>query len=208
MKISAPYENIMRSPNNTRVLRYLLKHPNGMWSGLEIARRAGVNGVAGHRALHCLMREGLVSRRLLGRTAAYSLVQEHILIPSLKTLFAMDRKINEKIKTDVRGFLRKKDFLSHTKSVVIFGSVAQGRERPDSDIDILFVMDSPASRDGLLDALAAFQASVKRRFGNPLSPIVHLLSEIRAMKSSGSPFLKNVLRMGQTVHGEPLAQLL
>ena len=49
----------------------------------------------------------------------------------------------KKHKDELRGF--------HVLSLAIFGSVARGEERPDSDIDILVQFDGPTKFDWYMD---------------------------------------------------------
>jgi hypothetical protein len=51
----------------------------------------------------------------------------------------------------------------HVSSLFIFGSVARGEEKPDSDLDVLVSFDGPGTFDGYMDLKFFLEDLVKRK---------------------------------------------
>ncbi len=51
----------------------------------------------------------------------------------------------------------------HVKSLAIFGSVARGDDRPDSDLDVLVEFEGMATFDGYFDLLFLLEKLVERK---------------------------------------------
>ncbi|HEY4026074.1 MAG TPA: nucleotidyltransferase domain-containing protein [Candidatus Dormibacteraeota bacterium] len=69
----------------------------------------------------------------------------------------------------------------------IFGSVATGAERPDSDIDLFVVGE--ATRFDLADALGG----PARELGRTINPVAYSRPEIQRRLNGGDAFLQEVL---------------
>ena len=75
----------------------------------------------------------------------------------------------------------------------LFGSVARGEERGDSDIDFLAEFEAP-SPDRMADRYFGFIADASRRFGRPV--------QVLTPRMVRNPFLKRSLERDLTiVHG-------
>jgi len=80
--------------------------------------------------------------------------------------------------------------------VILFGSYAYGSPNPDSDVDLLVVMDTdaaPAER-----YLAVSRLARPRPF--PLDVVVKTPAEIRSAMTSGDPFLVDIFQHGRTLY--------
>jgi len=70
------------------------------------------------------------------------------------------------IKTKILQLLNKhKDDLKkfHVVSLALFGSVARGEERPDSDVDILVQFDGPTKFDWYMDLKEFLETLLSRK---------------------------------------------
>jgi predicted nucleotidyltransferase len=84
--------------------------------------------------------------------------------------------------------------------ILLFGSEATGTAGPDSDIDLLVVLDSevmPASfrerSDNYLQISRAIR-KIEKRY--PIDLLVYTRPEFEMLKESGSMFVRRVLREG------------
>ncbi|MCI4319771.1 MAG: nucleotidyltransferase domain-containing protein [Thermoplasmata archaeon] len=62
---------------------------------------------------------------------------------------------------------------------VLFGSVARGEERPESDIDLFIETRGDAEKETVSDALSRASLEFAIRFGNPLSSLILTRAEVR-----------------------------
>ena len=74
---------------------------------------------------------------------------------------------------------------------VLYGSVASGSDRADSDIDVLIVAD-----DLLLEEVFEALSEAERGLGRPINPTLYTSDEYERRREGNSPFVADVL------HGE------
>lgn len=86
----------------------------------------------------------------------------------------------------------------HIKLAVLFGSLAAGKARPDSDLDLAVADDKPVSADARMTLIADLAEHV----GRPVDLI--------DLTSAGEPLLGQILTHGRRILGsdERFAQLL
>jgi uncharacterized protein len=97
------------------------------------------------------------------------------------------KAINHVVKQIVEQFKPEK--------IILFGSYARGNPRPESDVDLLVVMDTP-----LKDVQQAIQIcqQIEYRFG--LDLIVHTPKYLEARVKMGDWFLRDVLKEGKVLY--------
>jgi len=101
-----------------------------------------------------------------------------------------DRVIHELIERIVDKF--------HPLRIVLFGSYAYGEPHPESDVDILIVMDTPLRE--------VQQAQQIRQFINPLFGVdilVYSPSRLNERLELGDSFLREVISKGIVVYETP-----
>ena len=96
-------------------------------------------------------------------------------------------EINKNVKVIVNNFRPEK--------IVLFGSYARGESGPDSDIDLLVVIDTKRSTLDL-----AVEISSKLRHNFPLDIIVKTPHEIEKRLKFGDFFLKNIIENGKVLY--------
>jgi predicted nucleotidyltransferase len=80
------------------------------------------------------------------------------------------------------------------KRAALFGSVARGDDRIESDVDVYFETPSMESSDKVIDLLAELQAKVWRKYGNAISPLILTSKEVRGSSRRG--VLKSIEEQG------------
>lgn len=84
----------------------------------------------------------------------------------------------------------------HPDKVVLFGSYAYGAPTPDSDVDLLVVMETTASPSERYIAVSRLLRP--RPF--PLDLLVKTPAEIRQALASGDFFVREILTRGQVLY--------
>ena len=88
--------------------------------------------------------------------------------------------------------------------IVLFGSRAEGRARPDSDIDLLIIMDLPAPKHPI-DRIREVQLLLRdARRGIPLDVIVSTPQEFERRLAIGDHFYQDIVRIGVPVYPKSL----
>ena len=83
------------------------------------------------------------------------------------------------------------------KQIILFGSYAYGRPTPDSDVDLLVIMDSaqrPADRQAAVTRLVR-----PRPF--PVDILVRTPHEVQAAVDAGDPFITEIIKRGKVLYG-------
>ncbi|MFN7037338.1 MAG: nucleotidyltransferase domain-containing protein [Bellilinea sp.] len=103
-----------------------------------------------------------------------------------------ERIPEEAIQDIVRQIVEK----FHPQKIILFGSYARGNPRPESDLDILVVMDTPLSENR--QALLIDQALKRDLFG--LDLIVRTPKKMEERIALGDSFLKEVVQQGKVLY--------
>lgn len=199
---SRPLDWLFAAPSHIGVLRAIKDAPEGM-SGRAVARAAGLNHEACRMALVRLETLGIVTRILTDRTQLVRLNRANELVSrGLLPLFRTESELKEEVYSLIR-----RTFRGRAKSVTVFGSVARGEERPESDMDLLIVL---AGKDDEAVHERAFELrdEVLRRYGIELSPIVVTLRHARSKAKAGNPLYADIAEQGIDILEERLRDII
>lgn len=200
--------SVLNQKSQALVLRFLWKS-NSEWSGREISRQTGISAPACHQALKQLDARGLVLFRRVSNIHLYKInsdnyLVEHIFAPLFETEAALPGQVLRALKKYLTAFPENKSLLS----AVVFGSMASGRERLDSDLDLLIVTRDAASAKELDRRIQGLRTLIYTKFSIPLSPYIQSLTEIKAKYKIKLPVVLRILAEGQCIYGKDLKELL
>lgn len=85
----------------------------------------------------------------------------------------------------------------HIVEMYLFGSRCRGDWRPDSDYDILVVLDKKDR--GLIDKLYDVVMDILLSTGRLISLKIFAVSEFNRLKSIPTPFVSNVIKEGKKI---------
>ncbi len=134
-----PLTIILGTDANVRLLRELSRH-GGLLSSPLLADRSALARASVWSALGILERIGVVCSEGTGRARLYRFNDSHPLATSLEALFDQEALRYSHIRaaiTDTVSAVRP-----NVLAAWIYGSVARGEDRPDSDLDIAVVSSS------------------------------------------------------------------
>lgn len=191
MRFHEPLDGLFRNRTSVRVLRVLARFPAKEFTGRELAAEAGTSPPNTIQALNGLRAHGLVERRTVGRAQLWRFRREHALAAPLRGVFAAEKTASERPWGIVTVALSQ---IPGVERIALFGSVARGDERPDSDIDLLVIVGSGRAKKKAEPAVDGLRAQVARRFGNRLSPVVLTRDEFASRRSA--TLRKSVLHDG------------
>jgi predicted nucleotidyltransferase len=186
-----------------RILRYLCR-ASGAHTGRAIGQAVQLSHSAVHRALQPLTVREIVEAEPQGRAILYRLNEEHWLVQTgLRPLFDAELsffpRLGEAIQRAAEVPLR---------SVILFGSVARGDARPDSDIDLLCLTMTPATRETAETHLLSAAPALRRQFGRRISCLVWSAAEFTRRSKSDDPLVRDILNTGDAIAGATLSQLI
>ncbi len=194
-------ETLFGSSAKIRIMRVILASPQPL-SGRQVGELAGLSHRGAIHALESLVELGAVRQRRAGKAYQYSLSRgnaavEKIIIPCIRA----EAELLDDLKRDVSARFRKE-----TISLTLYGSLARGTEKKDSDIDVMAVVRDDRTKARLEEKAVSFVPFFQERFNALLSLHCFTLEEIR--KKAGLQLLKSVQHEGVTISGKPINELL
>jgi predicted nucleotidyltransferase/biotin operon repressor len=184
-------DDIFGSAIKTRLLRVLSK-TRGTYTGRELARLVGYSHTHTNSALAELEINGLVIKRKAGNSYLYSLNEDSIL---LSRIIDPAFRIEQGLLQDLANALFEglgRDLIS----IILFGSVAKGEERADSDVDLILVVRDDADLDKLEEKVSEISLELAISFGSPISSILVTESEYASKKRLKRAFWRDVAKDG------------
>lgn len=101
------------------------------------------------------------------------------------------------VDSETRDCVRTLASRFHPKKIILFGSRASGSARPDSDTDLLVLIDHVQRPPALA---ARMRAALKTRF--PVDILVRSPQAFRARLAMGDPFFRDIEENGVVLHEE------
>src|SRR5712671_3736166 len=201
--VRRPLNAVLGAPSHIAVLRSLHTMGAGL-TGRAIARSAGVAVQAAHDALARLAAANLVRWTQAGRAHVYEINRDHFLfkngiLPLLEAESAFRSQIRAILKRALSG---------HVLSAAIFGSVARGEDHPESDLDLIMIVERAEDREKAHDRTNAASEKLRKEFGVRLSSMAFGRSEFRQNYRKGKSFFQTVVKEGETLVGLDLAEVV
>lgn len=138
-----------------------------------------------------LREQGAIDMMTIGSTHSYRLNREHLASDAILQLADLQRSFHERLRRALASWEPRPQFAA------LFGSAAQGRMDPGSDID-LFLLHPGAEALEWDKAVDDLVANASRWTGNPVHPLV-----LTAEEAQGSAHTEPVLA-DISNHGIPL----
>jgi predicted nucleotidyltransferase/predicted transcriptional regulator len=167
------------SEGRVRVLLYLFKN-SAPASEREIARILGLSNTAVNKIMKDFSDIYLVSPMRIGaaqvwhlneQSYAYSALQDMKKIAELPPLEHLKRTISEGVRNHA------------IKKAIVFGSVAEGKEMPSSDIDLFILIERGEVKKSVAEKLTKLALTCQLLYGNSLSIAVMTEKEARSRKN-------------------------
>jgi predicted nucleotidyltransferase len=165
-----------------RILALLLLRPEESFYVREIARITGVPAGSLHRELKLLTAAGLLRRSVAGNQVRYQVDRTCTIHEELTGIFRKTAGLADVLRDALAPIARK------VRLAFIFGSVAQGKERASSDVDVLVV--GSASFRAVVEALSR----VRDRLRREVNPVVMTAAAFEAKLASRDRFVARVAR--------------
>lgn len=165
-----------------RVLALLFGQPERSFFATEIIARVATGSGAVQRELQKLVEAGLVRVTRLGTQKHYQADPAAAIFSELCLLVRKTMGLAEPLR-EALGPLREKIELA-----LVYGSVAKGRDKATSDIDLLIV-----GQDLMLEEVYAALAAAEKELGRSIHPTLYSPEELETKLSQGNSFLTKVL---------------
>lgn len=180
MRFHGSLLDMLNSATKVKIVRFLLTHEASM-SEREIASILKVSHMSVNRSLRELAASHFCSFMTIGRAHVWKVNRKSYAFKALSTLL-----LNETAIPTPLGDL-KKTLARHLPSglvlkAVLFGSLSQGAERPDSDIDLFVLVRNADDKKRLEPAIEKLSDICFEAYGNRLAPYILTEQEMRQKK--------------------------
>ena len=165
-----------------RILALLLLRPDESLYVREIARVTGISVGSLHRELKLLVDGGLLTRTASGNQVRYQTDRACPIYEELAGIFRKTAGLADVLRELLEPLERK------VTLAFVFGSVAQGKAGPDSDIDLLVVGST-----SFASVVEACHAGT-RQLGREVNPVVMPRAAFRDKIRHGDRFVSRVAR--------------
>lgn len=180
------------------VLALLLLRPEERFHVREVARLTGIPAGSLHRELKLLAEAELLTRQTVGRQVFYQANRQSPIFEELAGIFRKTAGLADVVRTALLPLAKE------VTLAFVFGSVAQGKERSSSDID-LFVLG-----DISFTAVVTALVDVHERLGREINPVIMTCAEFTE-KYGSDPFVQRVAKEPKIFvmgHADDLAKLV
>jgi predicted nucleotidyltransferase len=180
--IRASLASALFSGTQQRVLGLLFGQPARSFFATELISLAGAGSGAVQREVRRLEESGLITMTRFGNQKHY---QANPSAPVFDELCAIVDKTIGPAAT-LRAALAPLE--ERVRFATMYGSVAKGMDRAQSDVDVLIVAD-----DLTLEEVYAALAPAEKRLGRPVNPTLYTPVEFRRRRDDRNSFLSKVL---------------
>lgn len=154
----------------------------------QLAAAAGVAPGNASAVIEELIRSGLVSEAVAGRSSMVLLNRHHLAAAPVLALAGLRGELIRRLRERLAAW-------PDLGGAWLFGSVARGDATSDSDVDLLIVAEDLQSPD-LHDRLSQLHADVRSWTGNDLQVVEHSPSSWRKLVQAKDPLVQQVRRDG------------
>ncbi|HUP62337.1 MAG TPA: nucleotidyltransferase domain-containing protein [Thermoanaerobaculia bacterium] len=165
-----------------RVLAPLFAQPDRSFIQQDLIDRAGGGSGAVRRELARLVESGLVRATVVGRQKHFQANRRAPIFHELRGIVVKTVAITDPLRAALRPLAKRIEL------ALVYGSVARGEDRAQSDIDLLVVADAL-----MLEELFARLAPAEKKLGRAISPTLYTRADFERRRRGGNPFLKKVL---------------
>ena len=165
-----------------RVLGLLFAQPGRSFYATELIRRAGTGSGAAQRELAKLARSGLITVNRVGNQKHFQANPASPLFSELHGIVVKTVGLVEPLSSALKPFTK------NIAAAFVYGSVAQGADRSQSDIDLMIVSDTLTYGD-VFGALE----SVSRQLGRKINPTVYARPEMAKRVRAKNAFVTRIL---------------
>ena len=164
------------------VLALLFSHVDERFYFRQIARILEIGLGALQRELANLSDAGIIRKEFVGRQVFYQANSECPIYMDLKNLVMKTIGVGDILKTALVPLEER------INVAFLFGSIAKGTERSDSDIDIIVIGNVTFAE--IISAFSPAQKTVRRE----INPLVYPPEEFRLKMAENHHFLKSVMK--------------
>jgi len=186
---------VLNSKTKQKIVGFLLKH-EALMSEREIAAVSGVSHMSINRIMRELAGINFVHFVRAGRAHLWRINRSSYAFQIISGLFNTLAQKTAPLE-DLKRTILDKLPLPFVENLILFGSVATGKERFDSDIDLFIQVKDESKKQEIAQAVEGLALLCLEKYGNPLSP--YILTE-KEWKERGNLKLAEKIKRGISIY--------
>lgn len=191
-------DNIFGNKTNILVLRFMVRFSNQFFSADEIAKETGAGRRNAYDSLKFLVYENILTRKVSLGKILYRFISESRINESISQFFEEEKKKlflkNISFYKLLSELESKITFIaaSNITDILLFGSVAKGRDTASSDIDlcVLLARDDESMRKKIREI------SFDKKFKNEIHIHIFTTKDFLQASEKRNPLVWNIIRDG------------
>lgn len=180
MKFNVSLLDVLNSKTKVKIIKFLLTHEASM-SEREIASILKVSHMSVNRTMRKLSEFNFVNFVTVGNAHLWRVNRKSYAFKALSSLIKSISSIKEPIE-DLKSMLLRNLPKALIKRVVLFGSVAGGSEKANSDIDVFILVKDKQSKKKLEPKIEKLSNLCLEVYGNRLAPYILTEQELKQKK--------------------------
>lgn len=197
MRLNNVLEELLGSKPKIKILRALLK-VNVPLTGRKVALLSGLNHRTCLLSLRELSREGFISIRSAGKAKLYTLNLENTYLKnSISKIFRDEKRLISNLFKSVKIKLKGK-----ISALILFGSIVEGKEQADSDIDICIVIKSLLEKRKIEKIIENETDRIMKEYGNDLSCYYITKNNFIKKYKRKDKLISEIAKRGRIIGGE------
>ena len=181
MKFRISLLEVLNSKTKIKIIKFLLTHEASM-SEREIASILKVSHMSVNRTMRELAELNFVNFVTIGKAHLWRVNHKSYAFRALSELIKGVSGIQEPIE-ELKKILLKNLSKTLIKRIVLFGSIAKGLERTNSDIDIFVLAKNKQSKEKLESSIEKLSNICFEMYGNRLAPYILTDQELKQKKN-------------------------
>lgn len=170
MKFHFTLLDLLSSGTRVKIIKFLLAHEAPM-SEREMASVLKISHMSVNRTMRELLEYNLVNFTTAGRAHLWKVNKKSYAFNAFSALIECAGKIREPLE-DLKKTIRSNLCGTPAERAVLFGSIAAGSEKSNSDIDLFIQVKDAAARKKMEEAADKLSALCLEKYGNVLSPYI------------------------------------
>lgn len=186
-------QNLLDSKVKLKLLAYLFNKLEVEMSERELARLLDISNFSVNQLMIFFEQNNLVERRRVGATTVWRLKNGSYYYQLLENIFKRLSTYPPPIE-HFKNLVLSSYPLKQVSRIYLYGSVAEGRENYNSDIDLLVAIKDSADKKKIEEANDKLRVSCLALYGN-LVQILVMSSKIFRQRYFSTPMFKNAIML-------------
>jgi predicted nucleotidyltransferase len=171
-------EEILASKVKIAVMKLMCLNPEKRYTGREMARLLKISASRVSEVLELFRKNAVVKRERVGKALQWGLNKESALVNEVSSLINLEEKIYRELKSQIYETLIKEKSII---KVVLYGSVARKKEKPESNIDVFILVRTKKDKELAADLVGKLNKYLLPRYGNVISELIYSEREWKEM---------------------------